>query len=105
VELKDGWEESEPLSGEIKDGKMYGRGSADTKSNAAAAMVAVKNAYEEFEDPNVLLVLESDEEVGFEGANRFLSKYDAEDLNTEFTVMCEPKDQNIVTKHKGVLPQ
>lgn len=102
VKLKEGWEVSDPLSGEIKDGKLYGRGSADTKSNAAAAMVAVRNAYDELEDPNVALVLESDEEVGFEGANRFLSKYDSEDLNCQFTVMCEPKDLNIVTKHKGV---
>lgn len=96
------WEETDPLSGEIKDDKLYGRGSADTKSNAAAAMVAVKNAYEQYEDPNVALVLESDEETGFEGAKRFLSKYDEEDLAAEFTVMCEPEDLDIITQHKGL---
>ena len=99
---EDDWEQSEALSGEIKGDRLYGRGSADTKSNAAAAMVAVRNAYEEYDDPNVALVLESDEEVGFEGAERFLDKYDTEDMNAEFTVMCEPEDLDIINEHKGL---
>lgn len=99
---EDNWKESQPLSGEIKDGKLYGRGSADTKSNAAAAMIAVKNAYEKTGDPNVALLLESDEETGFRGADRFLTKYENEDTAISFTVMCEPKDLDIVTRHKGL---
>ncbi len=103
VEFDEGnWEESEPLSGEITEGKLYGRGSADTKSNAAAAMVAVRNAYERFERPNVALVLESDEEKKFRGAERFLSRYENEDIDAEFCVMCEPEDLDIITAHNGL---
>lgn len=92
----------EPLGGTIEDGRLYGRGAADTKSNAAAAMVALKRAYEEFENPNIALVLESDEELKFRGAKEFLDRYEDRDIDTEFTVMCEPEDLDIIHAHKGL---
>lgn len=96
------WEKSNPLSGDIKNGKLYGRGSADTKSNAAAAMVALKNAYKKYDSPKVALILEADEEGRFRGAKRFLSKYEDKDLEVEFTVMCEPENLKIINEHKGL---
>ncbi|PSG99187.1 MAG: hypothetical protein BRC29_03610 [Nanohaloarchaea archaeon SW_7_43_1] len=99
---KEKWKESKPLSGDIKDKKLYGRGSADTKSNAAAAMVALKNAYQKYENPNVALILEADEEGKFSGAKRFLSKYEDKSLNVKFAVMCEPEDLKIINEHKGL---
>jgi acetylornithine deacetylase/succinyl-diaminopimelate desuccinylase-like protein len=36
--------EGNPLSGDIRDGKLYGRGAADMKCGIAAAMVALADS-------------------------------------------------------------
>lgn len=42
VPVGDGWT-VDPFGGEIRDGKLYGRGSCDMKAGLAAAMVALVN--------------------------------------------------------------
>src|SRR6056297_1092387 len=40
----------DPFAGTVEDGRLYGRGSADMKTNVAVAMLAVRNLAEEIED-------------------------------------------------------
>ena len=41
VPAGDGWSESEPFSGEIKNGRIYGRGTMDDKGPTVAAFYAL----------------------------------------------------------------
>src|SRR5271155_5327328 len=55
-----------PFSAEIRDGKMFGRGSYDMKGSLAAQMAAVKTIIDSGQRPggNVILAAVADEEDG-----------------------------------------
>lgn len=64
VPAGEGWQETDPFTPLIKEGKMFGRGTADDKGPAIAAIYAMR-AVKELGYPlkkNVRLVLGSDEE-------------------------------------------
>lgn len=66
VPAGEGWQETDPFTPRIKEGKMFGRGTADDKGPAIAAIYAMR-AVKELGYPlkkNVRLVLGSDEECG-----------------------------------------
>ena len=66
VPAGEGWQETDPFTPLVKDGKMFGRGTADDKGPAIAAIYAMR-AVKELGYPlkkNVRLVLGSDEECG-----------------------------------------
>lgn len=70
-----GWDE-DPYSGLIKDGKIYGRGTADDKGPVIAsffAMKAVKESGAPLKD-TVRLILGLDEETNWKGMKHYLSK-------------------------------
>ena len=66
VPAGEGWTVTEPFEPVIKDGKLYGRGTADDKGPAVAALYAMR-AVKELGIPvkkNVRLILGTDEECG-----------------------------------------
>lgn len=66
VPAGEGWSVTEPFQPVVKDGKIYGRGTADDKGPAIAALYAMK-AVKELNIPlkkNVRLILGTDEECG-----------------------------------------
>lgn len=66
VPAGEGWEVTTPFDPVIKDGKLYGRGTADDKGPAVAALYAMR-AIKELGIPlkkNVRLILGTDEECG-----------------------------------------
>ncbi len=66
VPAGEGWQETDPFTPLIKEGKMFGRGTTDDKGPAIAAIYAMR-AVKELGYPlkkNVRLVLGSDEECG-----------------------------------------
>jgi len=66
VPVSDDWTVTKPFEPIIKDGKLYGRGSADDKGPALAALYALK-AVKDLNIPlskNVRLILGTDEECG-----------------------------------------
>lgn len=66
VPAGEGWEVTEPFEPVVKDGKLYGRGTADDKGPAFAALYAMK-AVKDLGIPlkkNVRLILGTDEECG-----------------------------------------
>lgn len=66
VPAGEGWTETEPFDPVEKDGKLYGRGTADDKGPAVAALYAMR-AVKELGIPlkkNVRLILGTDEECG-----------------------------------------
>jgi len=96
----DRWSTS-PFSGEITDGKLYGRGAADMKASIAAwisAVEAVVNADAEMKG-EILTCLVSDEEVSGLGTEDLLSKGYVADM----AVVGEPTRLTLQVAHKGVV--
>ena len=86
---------------EIRDGFVWGRGSADTKASIAAIMAAVSAEIEAgAELPSLLILLTCNEEAGFDGARHF-----ARSSHPPIAGMMigEPTGLKLVGAHKGVL--
>ncbi|PUA34351.1 MAG: hypothetical protein B9J98_00465 [Candidatus Terraquivivens tikiterensis] len=97
---RDGWQ-VEPLGGYIKDGRLYGRGSADAKGSIAAMAASLK-ALVDARDRirgRVVLAAVADEEVASKGTKALLSKHGRFD----FAVVGEPTGLRVCTAHKGRL--
>ncbi|MFE7225677.1 M20 family metallopeptidase [Nocardioides sp. NPDC057577] len=59
----DGWS-GDPFSGDVRDGRLHGRGSADTKGGLAAAIVALSTVDNVDQASITLAVLVDEEELG-----------------------------------------
>lgn len=71
----DGWTVTEPFAPVVKDGRIYGRGTADDKGPAVAALYAMR-AVKELGIPlqkNVRLILGTDEECGSSDIQHYYS--------------------------------
>lgn len=69
------WKE-DPFGGEIKEGKIYGRGSSDMKGAVAAILVAAIEAFEEGTPKGgIRLILTAAEELGCIGAKDLVATY------------------------------
>ncbi len=90
-----------PFSGEIKDGKIYGRGSVDMKSAIAASVYAAAIGKElGLGSGKTVYVTATVCEEYCDGENlRMLFK--ERGLKPDFVVICEPSDNLIVLGHKG----
>ncbi|MBW2279762.1 MAG: M20 family metallopeptidase [Deltaproteobacteria bacterium] len=93
--------EIEPFDPVIKDGRLYGRGSCDTKAGMATAIEALERVTRNGTlRRNVILVGESDEELGSIGARDTLRQ--VADRGVDWAIATEPTELRIVTHHKGI---
>jgi succinyl-diaminopimelate desuccinylase len=93
----------DPFGAEIVEGRMYGRGSNDTKGNLAAmliAMKALKSAVTALAGSVIGGVL-CDEEDQMLGVMDFINKGHADQVTA--AVICEPQDGLICTSQKGAV--
>lgn len=89
--------EDDPLSGNIANGKLYGRGAADMKCGVAAAMVALANSKRLRLSGDVIFTGVADEEdlsIGTEDVLRAGWRADGAIVN-------EPTNLCVVNAHKG----
>ncbi len=89
-----------PFSGEIRDGKLFGRGSYDMKGSIAA-ILAVARAVRDQNirlDGDLLLTFVADEEYKSIGANRLIKK-----TKTDAAVVTEPTGLDICLAHRGMV--
>lgn len=103
VPFGEGWTLS-PTSGDVVDGKLYGRGSCDMKSGLAVAMYAFATAAHRGREPDrtLLMCATMDEEGAYmKGANALVDDgtLDAETL----VVATEPSNLEVMVAHKGLL--
>jgi putative selenium metabolism hydrolase len=104
VEVNDGKEwEVPPFSGEIVEGRLYGRGSVDMKSSVAATIYAGAIAKRlGFSSGKTVYVACTVFEEDCDGENlRHLFK--ELDLRPDYVVICEPSNNQITLGHKGKL--
>ncbi|MCM3091715.1 MULTISPECIES: M20 family metallopeptidase [unclassified Cytobacillus] len=96
------WDYS-PFSGEIANGRMYGRGASDMKSGLAAMFLALEELYLSNTIPpaDVTFLATSGEEVDSCGARAFLKENDERKIDA--LVIAEPTNEKIVIGHKGAL--
>ncbi|MEM7342926.1 MAG: ArgE/DapE family deacylase [Chloroflexota bacterium] len=90
----------EPLSGAIRDGKLYGRGSQDMKGGVIAMIAAAKALI----DANISLAGDlivaavADEEAASLGTHELLKHYTA-----DAAIVTEPTDMEICLAHRGFI--
>jgi acetylornithine deacetylase/succinyl-diaminopimelate desuccinylase-like protein len=90
-----------PFEPRIDCGRLYGRGSCDTKAGMAAAVAALEPLLAAGRlRCNVLLVGEADEECGSIGVRVLLEKLGAR--RPDWALATEPTEMRVVTHHKGI---
>ncbi len=87
----------EPLSGELKDGNIYGRGSGDMKAGVAAAMVALARVRNLRLRGDVIFTGVADEEAESTGTEQVL----AAGWRADGAIISEPTGLAIEYTHKG----
>jgi len=90
--------EAEPhqFKPQVKNGRIYGRGSADMKGGAAIAIQVIS----EEKEKDIAIMLTTDEEIGGVEGIGYLS---TQGWKPKVALSIEPSEQKINTKEKGVL--
>jgi acetylornithine deacetylase len=91
---------AEPFSGEIRDGKLYGRGAYDMKGSLAAGMAAAK-ALADAGAPlrgDLLVAAVADEEYGSIGTADLCAR-----LKVDAAIVTEPTSLRVCLAHKGYM--
>jgi acetylornithine deacetylase len=86
----------DPFTPAIRDGRLYGRGSMDTKAALAAFMSASAAAVRHHLRGDVILTAVVDEEYASAGTEAVVRKWKA-----DAAIVGEPSGLEIVTEHKG----
>ena len=92
----------QPFAPEVKDGKLYGRGSCDMKGPLAATIVAASRFDAEQLTKPLFIAVTSDEENGHVGSYFIVAE--SKLLTSgwpEYCVVCEPSELLPVYAHKG----
>lgn len=89
-----------PFAGEVREGRLYGRGACDTKASLAAMLVALREGVRSGRlTCQVTFAALVDEEVGFAGSKALV----ASSPEVDGAIFGEPTDLRLVVAHKGVL--
>lgn len=93
----------DPFGAEIVDGRMYGRGTNDTKGNLACMMTAVRSLLEDQETftGKIILCVPVDEESLMTGIKHFIANGWADEVDG--AIICEPEENQICVAQRGAL--
>lgn len=91
----------DPFDPVIKEGKLYGRGSCDTKASLAGMLVALKRLVSSPGRPrlNLMLAATMDEEFQFHGINRAVEN----GFEADWGICGEPTMLDLIVAHKGAV--
>ncbi len=105
VEVGHGWT-SDPFGGELKDGKIYGRGTCDMKGGLAASVIAAEAFIAAFPDYNGAIEISAtaDEESGGYGGVAYLAEHGwFSPEKVQHVIIPEPLNKDrICLGHRGV---
>ncbi len=92
---------SDPFRLEERDGKLYGRGSADMKGFVACVLAQVPRLVKAALQTPVHLALTHDEETGCLGARRLVEVLAQQPVRPTMGIIGEPTEMAVVVAHKG----
>jgi succinyl-diaminopimelate desuccinylase len=94
-----------PFAGVEKDGRIYGRGSADMKGGITAIVTALKQLSDSGVklEGDIMLLAAAGEETDSCGAKRFVSSFGGDLPEIAGVVIPEPTGFDVVTAHRGML--
>lgn len=105
VEVGRGWT-TDPFGGELKDGKIYGRGSCDMKGGLAASIIAAEAFIDAYPDFNGAIEISgtADEESGGYGGVAYLAEKGYFDPSrVQHVIIPEPLNKDrVCLGHRGV---
>ena len=93
--------DTDPFQVTEKDGKLYGRGTADMKSFIAIVLAFVPRFLERGLKTPIHLAFSYDEEVGCIGVRRLIDKLKDMPVKPAMCIVGEPTSMQVVTGHKG----
>lgn len=94
---------SDPFTLSIRDGRAYGRGTADMKGFLACVLSIAPQLMQADLARPVHIAITYDEEVGCVGAPELLSWLSGQPLRPAIAFIGEPTGMNVVNAHKGIL--
>jgi acetylornithine deacetylase len=93
--------ETDPWAVTERDGRLYGRGTADMKSFIAIALALVPDWLGDGLETPLHLALSYDEEVGCLGVVRLIERLPSGADRPRVVIVGEPTEMRMVTAHKG----
>ena len=96
----------DPFGGEVRDGRVHGRGAVDTKASLGVALALLRDAPRTRRTacgPTLLVVATAEEEVGLSGARAFAAWARARGLAIDELLVGEPTGCAPVYGHKGAV--
>jgi len=94
----------DPFGGEVRDGKLFGRGACDTKGTGTAALWALKEYAALPDQPNnVAIAFTVDEEYGMTGVQALVEAWPELGFEPVGVIVGEPTRLQAVRAHNGVL--
>lgn len=93
----------DPFSAHIVDGRMYGRGTNDTKGNLACMITAVHSLLQDQEEftGKIILCIPVDEEGMMLGIKHFIQQGWADGVDG--AIICEPEENNVCIAQRGAM--
>jgi len=93
---------ADPFTVVERDGRLYGRGTADMKSFCAIALALVPEFLARGLETPIHLALSYDEEVGCLGAPQIVALLDELDVSPSAVIVGEPTEMKVIDRHKGI---
>ncbi|WP_409252078.1 M20 family metallopeptidase [Bacillus sp. SCS-153A] len=99
---RDSWTH-DPFSASIIDGRMYGRGTNDTKGNLSCMITAVHSLLQDEEEwsGKIILCIPCDEEGMMIGIKHFINQGWADDVHG--AIICEPEENQVCINQRGAM--
>ena len=94
--------DSDPFNPEVREGKLYGRGTCDMKGFIASSLALVPSLLQAKLREPVHLALSYDEEVGCVGAPRMIEDLIARGIKPAGCIVGEPTAMRPIVAHKGI---
>ncbi|WP_034262555.1 M20 family metallopeptidase [Bacillus sp. J33] len=93
----------DPFDAEIVNGRMYGRGTNDTKGNLSCMITAVHSLLQDKEDfsGKIILCIPCDEEGMMIGIKHFIQRGWADGVDG--AIICEPEENQVCITQKGAM--
>ncbi len=94
---------SPPYEARVRNGRLYGRGSADMKSGLAAMLAAISSVKGKRLKHDLSLIATAGEEIGFDGLNALARDESMRRVRARCGIVGEPTEMKVVRAHRGGL--